>query len=93
MAADKVEFFYLPYSAQLSLKKTFAKHFSDDSINVDEIKTEEVDMSQQVKIKQLEIRLQESDKENLNLTNINEENQEEIDNLKTKCKTFENNLK
>ena len=48
---------------------------------------------QQVKIKQLEGRLQESDKENLNLTNINDENQEEIDNLKTKCKALEDNLK
>ena len=47
--------FLTPFSAQLSLKKTFAKHFSDESTNSGEggIQNEEKN-SLQVEIKQLE---------------------------------------
>ena len=58
-----------PFSAQLSLKKTFAKHFSDESTNSGDIQNEEKD-SRQVEIKQLEDHLKDKIRKNINLKSL-----------------------
>ena len=94
VAASKLNFsiYRTPFSAQLSLRKTFANHFSDNTCS-DDIKTSDEVEETSEKLKLLEKRLQEILKEKEHLHEANHDNLDKIDDLETKCKTLEESLR
>ena len=91
VANSKLNFsiYQTPFSAQLSLKKSFANHY-EKKYSVEETETE---IGLQFRIEQLEISLQTSEFEKQNLKKSIEENEKIIENLKTKCKNLEVSIK
>jgi hypothetical protein len=81
-----------PFSAQLSLKKSFAKKFYQEP--VDEVKIEEnLGHSLEAKVEQLESRLKKIDSENHKLVENLKEREEALETLQTKCDMMEETLK
>ena len=80
-----------PFSAQLSLKKSFAKKFHGYSEREFEGQDESEDWKDTTK--KLENRLTTVNLENLRLKKTIEENDHLIQNLENKCKTLDDNLK
>ena len=95
VANSKLNFsiYQTPFSAQLSLKMSFANYSQkDDSVQLVETENKKVDVLQ-LKIKQLETKLQTSEIDNGHLLNIIQKNKEIIENLETKGKNLEVSLK
>ena len=97
VAKSKLNFSILqtPFSAQLSLKKSFAKNIHDDdsdqSTKIIEVSNETIIWK--FRTKELESRLIVMNLENLQLKKKLEECENSIDNLENKCKSLEDNLK
>ena len=97
VAKSKLNFSILqtPFSAQLSLKKSFAKNIHDDDSDQSTKIIEESDETiiWKFRTKELESRLIVMNLENLQLKKKLEECENSIHNLENKCKSLEDNLK
>jgi predicted RNase H-like nuclease (RuvC/YqgF family) len=97
VAKSKLNFSIMqtPFSAQLSLKKSFAKNIHKDNSDQSTKIIEESDETDiwKCRTKELETRLIAVKLENLQLKKEIEECENSIDNLEAKCKTMEENLK
>ena len=96
VAKSKLNFSILqtPFSAQLSLKKSFSKNIHEDHSDFKEVieESDETDTWKR-RINKLENRLIAVNLENLKLKKELEEHKESICNLENECKTMEGNLK
>ena len=83
-----------PFSAQLSLKKSFVKRFTESSEGkLDEVKDDLVNDGDETRLKELENRLKTVNMENMKLKEIVDENNDLISDLEHKFKLLETDLK
>jgi septal ring factor EnvC (AmiA/AmiB activator) len=83
-----------PFSAQLSLKKSFVKKYVESSDGkLDEVKDDRVHDANETKLKELEQRLTIVNLENMKLQENIKENSNLISDLDHKCKVLETDLK
>ena len=97
VANSKLNFSILqtPFSAQLSLNKSFVKNIHEDCSDQLKEVTEESDETEiwKCRTKELESRLSAVNFENLKMKKEIEERDNSIHNLETRCKTMKGNLK